>query len=58
MPKEKTYKVIYSFSGSGECQVKAINEEQARNNFYDGDCNQDTESGQDYEIDSVELIEE
>lgn len=56
----KTYIVKYSFSGTGECILDAKSQKDAEKKFYDGDydAGNDTESGQGYDIDSVELYDD
>lgn len=56
----KKFKIIYSFNGNGVSKIKAKNEEEAREIFYNGDMGeeQETEQGTNYEIEQIEEIKE
>ena len=54
--KEKTFKVGYTFNGSGYVITKAKNEGEAIDNFNEGIWDKDVDESQDYEVAEVEEI--
>ena len=55
------YKIIYSFSGTGEYTIRAENEEKAKESFYNDVISPDEKSDEqkyDYEIDGIEKVGE
>jgi hypothetical protein len=49
----KNYKIRYYFDGSGEVVVKAKDEEEARDMFFEGQWENEKEWGEDYQIEEI-----
>jgi len=50
------FKVFYTFDGVGNCEVEAENEQEAEELFFDGEFDNDYQSGSDYKVSRVEKI--
>lgn len=53
-----TYRINYSFNGYGHTFVEAEDEEQAKEEFYEGNYEGENEETENYEIDEVSSPEE
>lgn len=49
----KTYSISYSFDGFGVAMVRAKNEQEAREKFYDGDCEYE-DNGDNYVLENIQ----
>lgn len=52
------YKIYYSFTGYGHSYIEAENEEEARTKWNDGECENEDDETENYEITDIEDPEE
>ncbi|MFA5130694.1 MAG: hypothetical protein WC477_07350 [Patescibacteria group bacterium] len=52
----KTYRIRYEFNGSGHCLVRAANAYDAKSRFFNGDFEDENETGEEYAINSIESL--
>ena len=52
----KTYKIEYSFDGHGEVEVKAKNQEEAEEKFFEGEFEKEKEWGENSDIEKIEEV--
>jgi hypothetical protein len=53
MPK---YLIHYIFNGGGDVEIKAKNKEEAKEAFFQGECDLDNEITWDHEITEVKIL--
>jgi len=56
--KEKQYRIDYNFDGYGTAYIYATSEEEANEMFYDGNYEDQEESGDNYEISDTQVVAE
>jgi len=54
--KLKMFTINYYFNGNGKVNVKAKNEEEARELFFEGNFENEEEWGDQYQIDNIKTI--
>jgi len=55
MKTEKEFTIYYTYDGQGEVKIKAKNQKEAEDRFYEGNwnLNNGTEDGTNYEISNI-----
>ena len=50
------FKVYYDFDGSGEVEIEAKNEQEAKDKFYEGEFENEQEFGQNYIFNQAQKV--
>lgn len=55
---EKTWRVNYRYDGYGHAYVKGATEDEAMENYYDGNYEDTNDDSDNYEVEGIELVED